>query len=166
MTARKRRDPKLAGVAGITLEDIAALDARRVTLLDVATRCGISKQGAAKRIARMRAASPTATPPASTSTGPTIPADAIVIDATQLAISANLAVLHCSHALLAGGGPLGPTAIKALGSAIATARIELTALNVMTAPDDAEKPTEFVIRVMSDEEHQETKRRLELPDED
>ena len=159
MTARKRRDPKLAGVAGVTLEDLAGLAAGRVTMLDIATRCGVTKQAVAKRVKALKAASP----PASTSTGPAIPTDAIMIDATQLAISANLAVLHCSHALLAGGGPLGPTAIKALGSAIATARIELTALNVMTAPDDAETPTEFVIRVMTDQEHEETKRRIELP---
>ena len=32
------------------------------------------------------------------------------------------------------------------------------------APDDADTPTELVVRVMTDAEHEEIKRRVELPD--
>jgi hypothetical protein len=34
----------------------------------------------------------------------------------------------------------------------------------MTAPEDAEMPTEFRVRILSDEEHDAIKRRVELPD--
>jgi hypothetical protein len=162
----KRRDPKLPGVGGITVADVEALDQGRTTLQTIADRVGCSKQAVSRRIKAMRStgASLPAVAPIPTSTSPAIPADAIVIDAMQLAISANLGVLHCCHSFLAGGGPLGPSAIKALGSAIATARSELALLGVLVAPTDAEVSTEFRVRVMTDAEHEETKRRVELPD--
>jgi hypothetical protein len=170
MTAR--RNPGLAGVGGVTASDLAALDAGLITMIDLASKLGVSKQAVSRKLRSMRSissidASATAAPPSSTSptgsivtppsTGAVIPADAIVIDAMQLAVSANLGVLHCAHGLLAGGGPLGPSAVKALSGAIASARAELTALGVL-APDDADTALSVLtVRTMSDVEHDQAK---------
>lgn len=168
MTAR--RNPALSGVAGITAADVAALDAGLITMIDLASKLGVTKQAISRRVSRMRStsstgASATAAPPSAAavapiaiSTGPVIPSDAIVIDAMQIAISANLGILHCAHALLAGPGPLGPTAIKGLSGAIASARAELTALGILAAPDDADTVlSTLTVRLMSDTEHDQAK---------
>jgi hypothetical protein len=174
----KRRDPKLPGVGGITAADVEALNQGRTTLQTIADRVGCSKQAVSRRIKAMRStgASATAAPPSSTSptgptittpsTGPAIPADAIMIDAMQLAVSANLGVLHCAHGLLASGGPLGPSAVKALSGAIASARAELTALGVL-APDDADTALSVLtVRTMSDTEHDQAKAAAEMMSDD
>ena len=166
MTARtsKRRDPRLAGVAGITAEDLVALDAKRMTLQDLADRCGISKQGAAKRIKAMRAASPVTISPAPT--GPTIPAGAIVIDAAEIATSACLGLLHRAHAALAGPDQIGPSGLKALATVISTATAELRLLNVMASADEDTALSTLTVRVMSDTEHDQAKAAAELLNDD
>jgi hypothetical protein len=58
---------------------------------------------------------------------------------------------------------IGPSGLKALATTISTATAELRQLGVL-APDDADTPTELVVRVMTDAEHEEIKRRVELPD--
>lgn len=162
----KRRNPGLAGVAGITLGDIAALDAKRVTLQTIADKLGCSKQAVSKRIKTMRAASPAATSPPPASTGASAPAGAVAVDPAEIATSACLGLLVRSHAALVGPDALGPSALKALAATISTVTSELRLLGVMTAPEDAEMPTEFRVRILSDEEHDAIKRRVELPDED
>jgi hypothetical protein len=161
----KRRNPALPGVSGITADDLAALDAGRITLLDIGTRCGISKQGAAKRIKAMRAASPAATAPASTSTGSTsIPAGAVLIDPAATAVSACLAILCRAVGLLEGPDQIGPTGLKGIASAVAVTTDQLRQLRVLTSDDDDKALTVLTVRTMTDEEHVETKRRVELPD--
>lgn len=164
MTAR--RDPGLAGVVGITADDLASLEAGRITMLDLASKLGVSKQAVSRRVSRMRSTSSTDASTSPSSTGPTIPAGAVLIDPHRALVSANLGILSYVNATLESGTALGPSAFKAMAGAVASARAELTALGVLAAPDDAETPTEFVIRVMTDQEHEETKRRVELPDED
>ena len=164
MTGRtsKRRNPKLAGVAGITPEDLAALDAKRVTLQDLADHCGITKQAAAKRIKAMRLASTATTSPASIRTDASIPAGAVQVDPVEIATSACLGALVRAHAALIGPEQIGPSGLKALAIVISTATAELRQLGVL-ALDDVDTPTELVVRIMTDKEHDEIKRRAELP---
>jgi hypothetical protein len=155
-----RRNPALPGVCGITGEDLDALDQGRTTLQSIADRVGCSKQAVSRKVRAMRAASPTGpsvpiTPTAApiVSTGPSsIPTGPVMIDAHQAAVSVNLGVLWRAAGILEGPDALGPSAVKALAGAVASARAELALLGVL-APDDAEIPTELVVRVMTPEEH-------------
>lgn len=183
MTARtsKRRDPRLAGVAGITADDLDALDQGRTTLLDIADRIGCSKQAVSKKIRAMRAAAPTdltipaiSPVPASTgapptSTGPTIPpgaipAGSVAVDPAEIATSACLGLLVRAHAALIGPDALGPSALKALSTTISTATAELRLLNVMAPDDDDAALSVLTVRTMSDEEHEAIKLRVGQPD--
>jgi hypothetical protein len=176
-----RRDPGLAGVVGITADDLANLEAGRITMLDLASKLGVSKQAVSRRVSRMRSTSSTdaSTPPSATaaptsSTSPTvtplpagasIPAESIAVDPAEVAVSACLGLLMRSHILLAGGDQIGPSGLKALAATISTATAELRQLGIMSAADDEDTALSTLsIRVMTDAEHDEIKHRVELPD--
>lgn len=144
----------------ISPDDLAALNAKRVTLQDLADRERCTKQNVSKRIRAMKAASPTTAAP--TSTGPgSIPAGAVLIDAHHAATSACLAILCRVVGLLESGDQIGPTNLKALSTTVATATAELRQLGVLASDDDESTLSTLTVRVMTEEEHVETKRRVE-----
>ena len=173
----KRRDPGLAGVSGVTAEDLEALDAKRVTLLDIATRVGTSKQAVSRKIRGMRstsatgpstAPSATAAPPSSTSptatpTGPSIPAGSIAVDPAEVAVSACLGLLVRAHTALISPDAIGPSGLKALAATVQAATAELRQLGILAAPDDADTALAVLtVRLMSDVEHDQAKAAAEL----
>jgi hypothetical protein len=165
MTARTSKP----GVS-ISAEDLAALEGRRVTLQDLADRERCTKQNISKRIARMRSTSSTSpsiptTPtitPVSAPPGPTIPTGPILIDATEIATSACLGLLHRAHVSLIGPDQIGPSGLKALATVISTATAELRLLNVMASADEDTTLSVLTVRTMSDEEHDQAKAAAEL----
>jgi hypothetical protein len=153
-----------ASKSGVSIspDDLAALNAKRVTLQDLADRERCTKQNVSKRIRAMKAASPAATAPASTSTGPTsIPAGAVLIDPAATAISACLAILSRTVGLLESPDQIGPTGLKALSTTISTVADQLRQLRVLASDDDESTLSTLTVRVMSEAEHIATKLRVE-----
>lgn len=187
-----RRDPSLPGVAGLSKGDYEAWRRGEVGLEDLAAKVGVSGPAVSKAFRKWKradaaAATTTTTSPASTTPaappadpGPADPAatpppsaslPALPAfnsgDALILLKSAAIATLVRSHATLVSPGALGASALKALSTAIMTASETLVRTGVLRLDDiESDRPRDLIVRVLTEDEEREIRRRAESPDPD
>ena len=170
-------------MAALGREDVEAFVAGRLTLDDLAAKAGVSKQAASKWLRRRglgRASATTTTctaeakaasagagiaAPAPTPTEPaasSAPFHPSLIGLDQdpdalrrIATGALIAIIARSNLLLAGAEPLGPSALKAVTTAVIDAAGALTGFGVLPpALRDDDTLTKLIVRQLTDVEEQ------------
>lgn len=168
-------------MGGLLPEDIDGFVSGRLVLADLAAKGGVSKQAASKWLRRRSLGrSPTAptaslggaattqpragvvgAPPSPTgAVASTMPRHPALLNLAHdpdalraVAAGAMVAAIARSNLLLAGSEPLGPSGLKAVVAAVVAAAETLARLGALRLDvGDLDKPTELVVRVMTQTE--------------
>lgn len=170
MPKSKRRQPGLPGLAGLAIEDFARWKRKEVTLDDLADRCGVSKQAVSKWMQKQSADRVSNSQPSSKqNVGDSDDGQISVLEftedeATRLAKSGAFAVLLKAHNVVTKSVDLGPSAIKAAGSAIGAAIDDLQRLGVIAYKVPSSEPTDLSIHMMTEDEEDKIRRSGEEDD--